>query len=157
MADIPAGAPNEQPEMSLLEIEEAAGDEAHPRHAEAKRILEHTVGPFLENFQRSLLPSLRGGFSASAGSDSGKPVFLDRPGHELRRNVEEAQRQVDAAIQAQQDEKAREKAVEDAQREKDRVESRRQHRVMLGWTIASFGIAVFAAAIAVVALFVSGG
>ncbi|MEV8239466.1 hypothetical protein AB0O90_04470 [Microbacterium testaceum] len=157
MVDIGAGTPDEQPEMSLLELEEAAGDEAHPRHEEAKRILEHTVAPFLDNLHRSILPTLRGGFSRSGGSDSDEPGLLNRPGHELRRNAEQVQRQVEAAIEAQHDEIAREKAAEQAQREEDRAESRRQHRVMLGWTIASFSIAVFATVIAVVALFVSGG
>jgi hypothetical protein len=157
MSETRAGAPDDQPEMSLLEVEEAAVDEAHPRHAEAKLILEDTVGPFLENLHGSILPTLRGGFGISAASARDEPAFLDRPLQELRRNAEETQRQVEAVIQAQQEEKAREKAAEQAQRDKDRAEGRRQHRVMLGWTIASFGIAVFAAAIAVVALFVSGG
>lgn len=153
MPDVGAGAPDGEPEMSMLEVEEAASDEAHPRHAEAKRILDDTVIPFLENFHRSTLPTMRGGRSKPAGSDSAAPGFLDRPRQELQRHVEEAQRHVEAMIQEQQDEKA----AEQAQREKDRAEGRRQHRVMLGWTIASFGIALFAAAIAVVALFVSGG
>lgn len=166
MADADADAPaaDEGAEMSLLEWEKAMADEAHPRHAEAERIMETTFRPGMQKISRSLMPKLPSGGFASLGriglgnvapkfqTPSPGPQGDIIPSHE---RVSEMMDEYIEAIAAKEAQIAAEKAEERAQREADRVEARRQHRVMVALTVVTGVLTLVATVAAVVTIFVS--
>lgn len=158
-----ASASNAEP-LSLEEFEKAYADQSHPRHAEAKRLMDTEVKPALRRVSASLMPKLSsGGFASLKMPSIGRsPVHFEPPRSPFHDSLAQSQENFDAmmddyqrALAEKEDIAAEEKADSLQRQEDDRKEARRQHNVMLGWTIASVGLALIATVVAVIALFVS--
>lgn len=164
MADADDPVPDDAAEMSLLEWEQAMANEAHPRHAEAERIIETTFRPGMQKISKSLMPKLPSGGFASLGRiglgnvtpkypvPSLSPQGDIVPSHE---RVSEMMDEYIEAIASKEAQIAAEKDEERKQRQADQVEARRQHRVMVALTVVTGVLTLIATVAAVVAIFVS--